>query len=73
MLQRYNICTEQLSAKILMMANSKMYSLLGYGKVIQDLVDATTNEEVTDEALIKLPKLANVTYNSKNVITSFSK
>ena len=38
MLQRYDICADQLSVKMFFMAGSKIYSLNAYGKVVKNLV-----------------------------------
>ena len=73
MLQRYDICPDQLSAKMLFMASSKIYSLNVYGKVVKDLAEVTDVAAVTEEALMKLSQLSTVMYNDKNVITDFSK
>ena len=73
MLQRYDICPDQLSAKMLFMASSKIYSLNAYGKTCRDLAEVTDDAEVSEEALMKLPQLSTVTYNDKNIITDFLK
>ena len=73
MLQRYDICTDQLSAKMLFMASSKIYSLNAYSKVVRDLAEVADDTEVTEEGLMKLPPLSSVTYNDINVIMAFSK
>ena len=49
MLQRYDICPDQLSAKMLFMANSKLHSITAYGKMVKDLAGVTDDKEVTEE------------------------
>ena len=73
MLQRYDICVDQLSAKMPFMASSKLYSLNAYGKVVRDLTEVTDDAAVTEVGLMKLPQLSTVTYNDKYVIIAFSK
>ncbi len=41
MLQKYDFCSEQLCIKMLLMANGQIQSLSAYGKVVQDLADAS--------------------------------
>lgn len=72
MIQRYDVCPEQLSAKMLFMANSKIHSLNAYGKVVKELAEFTDATEVTEKILMNLPHLSVVTYNDKNVIIAFS-
>ena len=72
-LQRYDICPDQLSSKMLFMASSKIYLLNAYGKVVKDLAEVTADAAVTEEALMKLSQLPTVMYNDKHVITDFSK
>ena len=74
MLQRYDVCHDQLSAKMLFMDKSKkIYSLMAYGEVVRDLAGAGDDTEITEECLMKLPQLSSLMYNDKRVITSFSK
>ena len=63
MLQRYDICADQLSAKMLFMAGSKIHSLNVYGKVVKDLAEVADDRAVTEKGLMKLPPLSSVTYN----------
>ena len=72
MLQRYDICPDHLSAKMLFMANSKIHCLNAYDKIVRGLAKVIDATAVTEETLMKLPKLSVTTYNDKNVITAFS-
>ena len=45
----------------------------GYGKVVEDLANASEYGETTKEAFFALPILKTITYNDRNVITGFSK
>lgn len=47
MLQRYDSCLDQLSAKMLFTANSKLHSITAYGKMIKDLAGVSDDKEVT--------------------------
>ena len=73
MLQRYYICSNQVSAKLSFMVSSKIHSLNAYGQVVKDLAEVSGDTEVTEEGLMKLPQLSIVAYNENNVITSFTK
>ena len=69
MLQDYDICAEVLSAKLLFLHNLKMITLMALGPILKQM---TGDEEIHDEALLKLP-IMNITYNQKTTtITSFS-
>ena len=73
MLQRYDTCADQLSAKMLFMAGAIIYSLNACGKVVRDMAGVADDTEVTEEGLMELPPLSSVTYNDKNVIMAFSR
>ena len=74
MLQRYDVCPGQLSAKMLFIDKSnKIYSVMAYGEVVRDLAGASDETDVTEECLMELPQLSSLTYNEKHIITSFSK
>jgi hypothetical protein len=75
MMQRLDLCPQQMSAKLLF---SKKFpgdpetttkTLHAFGRMIQDLA-ATSQSEVTREDLLLSP-LVTVTYNDKKVVTSF--
>ena len=76
MLQRYDMCTTYLSTKITLMSASKtaskIYSLIAYGKTIKELA-GSDSDEVKEENLMEIPQLKTITFNDKNVITSFTK
>ena len=72
MLQRYDICPDQLSAKMLFMADSKLHSITAYGKNVKDLARATEPEEVTEESLMEMPGVESITFNEKNIMTKFN-
>lgn len=55
------------------MAESKFVTLSIYGKLILNLLDVTEDINVTEEALLNVPVLKEITHNHKNVITSFIK
>ena len=71
MLQKYDFCSDQMYIKLLMMANGKIQSLSAYGKVVEDLANASEYGETTEEAFLALPILKTITYNDRNVITGF--
>ena len=73
MLQRLEFCTAHLCGKLSLMANSKLVSLSVHGKLLQQLVEVTDAAEVSEEALLSVPILKTVTYNDKNIMTSFTK
>ena len=70
MLQRYDMCQDQLSARLMFLSKSKMVSLSAYGQVVRDLA-GVTDDAVTEEMLVMVPKLSSVKYNGQNVITGF--
>lgn len=70
MLQNYDACQEQLSAKLMFLSRSNMVSLYAYGKMVKDLA-GETGDTVTEEMLLKVPRLTSVKYNVQNVITDF--
>ena len=72
MLQRYDMCPSQLSAKVVVMSNSKMYSLTAYGQTVKDLA-GVGEDEVREEDLMEIPQLESITFNDLNVITCFTK
>ena len=65
-------CRNQLSAKVLLMSNSRMYSHTAYGQTVKDLA-GVEEDEVKEEDLIEIPQLRSITFNDTNVITSFTK
>ena len=75
MLQRYDICLQQLSAKLLLLpeTGNGVQSLSVFGDLVRNIANIDDSEEVTEEALLNSPKLSVVTYNDKNTIISFSR
>ena len=56
MLQRFDMCPEHISAK-LMFLSEDTYSLYGYGQTVKNLV----SDEITEAALLKVATLSSVT------------
>ena len=50
-----------------------MVTLSIYGRVLHTLLEVSADSEVSEEALLALPKLKQVIYSEKNVITNFTK
>ena len=73
MLQRLEFCTGHVHAQLMMMANGTFLTLSIYGKLLHSLLEVTADSEVSEEAFLALPKLEQVIYNEKNVITNFTK
>ena len=72
MLQNYDVCQEQLSAKLMFQSGGDAVSVYAYGNVVKDLVGVDCNEEITGEVLLRARKLTSVQYNPYNVITGFA-
>jgi len=70
MLQRYDTCQDQLSARLMFLSESKMVSLSAYGQVVRDLA-GVTHDAVAEEMLLMVTKLTSVKYNGHSVITGF--
>ena len=73
MLQKLEFCTGHVHAQVMMMENGKFLTLSIYGKLLQSLLEVTEDSEITEEAFLDLPNLEEVTYNDRNIITSFTK
>ena len=79
MMQRYDLCSEQLSARLLVLHHSstsdnKFYkSLQAFGSVVQRLAGVEDGEEVTVDDLLNTPPFKSISYNDKNVVTGFTK
>ena len=67
MLQRYDVCKEQLSAKLLFMAGSTTVSLVIFVTMVKPLC-RNTDGDVTEDMLLKLPAMT-VSYNANNIIS----
>ena len=70
-LQRYDICLQQLSAKLLLLAETGngVQSLSVFGDLVRKIANVDDSEEVTEEALLNSPKLSVVTYKDKNTFS----
>ena len=74
MLQRFDVCPENLSVRLLFMSNSNDVPLYAYGQTVRDLAcDGDEEVTVTEEMLLQVPILASVRYNKQNVITGFER
>ena len=69
MLQRYDVCPEQLSAKLLFKSGSTFIPLHAYGKILLDITNAD-KDKINEDMLLQLPTFKSVKYRN-NVITSF--
>ena len=65
MLQRFDMCAEHTSAKLLFQSESDTYSLYAYGQTVKNIVSS----EVTEAALLKVASLSSITYDTNNIIT----
>ena len=54
------------------MSNSKKYPLTAYGQTVKDLA-GVKEDEVKEGDLIEIPQLRPITFNDRNVITTFTK
>ena len=68
MLQRYNVCPDQLSAKLLFSTETGMVSLFAYGKTVLALANQEV-DDISEEILLQSPAFTTIKYNSDNVIT----
>lgn len=77
MLQRYDLCSDQISAKILFSYDSgaSTMSLHAFGQIVRDLAvtSTSTSDPVAKPDLLKSPQMSSVMYNQKGVITAFSR
>ena len=77
MIQRYDLCTDQATAKLLLMYKSsnnqqKYITCSAFGQLVMQLADLSSDEDVTSKALLNLPLLKSLTYvNEKLIITAF--
>ena len=72
MLQRYDICPSQISAKLLIMTEGKFVTLFAYGKTILELLETENSDSITEEQLLVIPPISSMRYNHENVITSLN-
>ena len=70
MLQRYDVCPEVQTAKLLLLSMSGLLASVNVtGKVLEEMAGG----EITDETLISLPKFTKLKYNKDNcLVSSFS-
>ena len=69
MLQRFDMCAEHTSAKLMFLSEKDTYSLYAYSQTVKNLV----SDEITEAALLKVATLSSVTYyyDMNNIITTF--
>jgi len=78
MMQRYDLCTEQLSARLLVLhctsaSDNRFYKTLhAFGSVVQRLAGVGDGEVTVDDLLNASP-FKTISYNDKNVVTGFTK
>lgn len=73
MLQRYDVCSEHISAKLLFKDSRDMHTLYGYGDMVKNLSGITDSTALTEDSLLRIPKCSTLTHNENNVITDFQK
>ena len=77
MIQRYDLCTDQATARLLLMYKSsdnqqKYITCTAFGQLVMQLADLSSDKDVTPKALLSLPQLKSITYVSKQlIITDF--
>ena len=78
MMQRYDLCTEQLSAWLPVLhctsaSDNRFYKTVhAFGSVVQQLA-GVGDGEVTVDDLLNTPPFKTISYNDKNVVTGFTK
>ena len=79
MLQHYDLCSYQASAKLLLMftpdgkEQPKYIQCHVFGRLLSQLANLSPHEDLTAQALLALPKLTSVTYvTNKQILTAFS-
>ncbi len=70
MLQKYDVCPEQVQAKLMFVSESKFISLYVYGKLLLDLA-GRKDTDISEEILLQLPVFHSIEYNSQDVIIKF--
>ena len=70
MLQRYDICKQQLSANLLFQCNSDLISLYTNGVTLLQMTKLTKISEITEEVLLQLPQFSLIKHKY-NTVTSF--
>ena len=71
MLQAYAMCPTRLFARLMFLDQGDRVTLAAYGKVLRDLARVTDDEEVTETALLCIPRLERVQFDARDVITGF--
>ena len=71
MAQKYDLCPSQLFVRLMFLVGKERVTLVAYGKVVRDLAEVSTDDEVSDEVLLQARPLEKVLYNSQEVITAF--
>lgn len=75
-MQRLDLCPEQRSAKLLIMASgdpNKIHTLHRFGKIVYELAGVPADAPVTAEDLLMIPPMDSLSYNENNIITGFTK
>ena len=62
MIQRYDLCTDQVTTKLLLMYNSsdnqqKYITCNAFGQLVIQLADLFSDDDITSKALLNLPQL----------------
>lgn len=72
MLQRYDVCQQCVSAKLMFKTSKKTISLFASNKLLLDMAGVTNDAEITEETLLTLAPFSMIKYKN-NIITSFIK
>ena len=73
MMQRHDICCEQMSVKLMVRSSCETVTVYAFGKTVYDLAQLASNEVATGEALLGTPVIRKLTYNSDKVITDYTR
>ena len=77
MLQRFDICPEQMLAKLVVMSLARprgpVKQLHALGKIVQDLAEREDTDSITQNALLTSRPVEHISFNERNVITAFSR
>lgn len=69
MLQKYNVCTLHICAKLLFKSKSvAVVSLYAHGQTVRDLAAVDDLQEVTEDTLLQVPTVHKVRYNKQYTI-----
>ena len=72
MIQRYDLCSDQGSAKVLLRSGSRRQTLKVFGKLLHELAGVPESQLVTTAYLLKLPPIPMIKFNG-GVITEICK